>query len=211
MNPADGSDFELWLVDSSAVVIGRTVVRRHRAIELGVVAARDRAFDQRRIGDTDEVALAQHGERSRGDVGALVVERGEQRRGRVGLDVRAQRCELYERLGGEAAVEAAVVRFYDKVMADPTLAPFFEHMDLGAQINKQIAFMTMAFGGPNRYTGRDLRTAHAKLVQRGLGNAHFDAIAQLLSDTLDELGVATDVRDDVLAIVGGTREDVLGL
>lgn len=117
---------------------------------------------------------------------------------------------LYERLGGEAAVEAAVVRFYDKVMADPSLAVYFEHMDLGAQINKQIAFMTMAFGGPNTYSGRDLRTAHAKLVKRGLGDAHFDAIAGYLAETLDELGVATDVRDDVLRIVGGTRQDVLG-
>ena len=117
---------------------------------------------------------------------------------------------LYERLGGEAAVEAAVVRFYDKIMADTSLAGFFEHLDMGAQINKQIAFMTMAFGGPNKYSGRDLRTAHAKLVQRGLGGAHFDAVAQHLSDTLDELGVATEVRDDVLALVGGTRKDVLG-
>jgi len=116
---------------------------------------------------------------------------------------------LYERIGGEAAVEAAVVRFYDKVMADPELATFFEPMDLGAQINKQIAFMTMAFGGPNRYTGRDLRTAHAKLVQRGLGDVHFDAIVLCLSETLDELGFEADTRDDVLRIVGATREDVL--
>ncbi len=36
------------------------------------------------------------------------------------------------------------------------------------QVNKQIAFMTMAFGGPHNYTGRDLRTAHARLVERGL-------------------------------------------
>lgn len=119
-------------------------------------------------------------------------------------------ASLYERLGGEAAVEAAVVRFYDKVMADPSLAGFFENLDLGAQIQKQIAFMTMAFGGPSKYTGRDLQTAHAKLVkQRGLGDAHFDAVAQHLSDTLDELGVGSDVRDEVMTIVGGTRADVL--
>lgn len=119
-------------------------------------------------------------------------------------------ASLYERLGGEAAVEAAVVRFYEKVMADPSLAGYFENLDLGAQIQKQIAFMTMAFGGPHKYSGRDLRTAHAGLVKRGLGNAHFDAIAQHLSDTLDELGVAREVTDEVLKIVGGTRADVLG-
>lgn len=116
---------------------------------------------------------------------------------------------LYERLGGEAAVEAAVVRFYEKVMADPTLAGYFENLDLGAQIQKQIAFMTMAFGGPSKYTGRDLRTAHAGLVKRGLGHAHFDAIANHLSDTLAELGVPAETISEVLSIVGGTREDVL--
>jgi hemoglobin len=116
---------------------------------------------------------------------------------------------LYDRVGGEAAVEAAVVRFYEKVMGDANLAPFFDGMDLGRQIKKQIAFMTMAFGGPTRYTGRDLRTAHAPLVQRGLGNAHFDAIVTHLADTLDELGVAADVKGEVLRVVSATRADVL--
>lgn len=116
---------------------------------------------------------------------------------------------LYERLGGEAAVEAAVVLFYDKVMTDPTLAPFFDGLDLGAQIKKQIAFMSMAFGGTTTYTGRDLRTAHAPLVKRGLGEAHFDAIAGYLAETLDELGVPGDVKAEVLTLVGGTRTDVL--
>ncbi|MGZ3417166.1 MAG: group I truncated hemoglobin [Polyangiales bacterium] len=117
---------------------------------------------------------------------------------------------LYERLGGEAAVEAAVVRFYDKIMADPALAPFFEHLDMSAQIRKQIAFMTMAFGGPNKYSGRDLRTAHQKLVERGLGGAHFASVAHHLRTTLEELQVDRVAIDEVLGIVGTTRRDVLG-
>lgn len=117
---------------------------------------------------------------------------------------------LYERLGGEAAVEAAVVRFYEKVMANADVAHFFDGLDMEAQIEKQIAFMTMAFGGPNEYTGRDLRTAHAKLVKRGLGDAHFDAIASHLKETLEELEVAEETIVEVLAIVDGTRDDVLG-
>ncbi len=72
---------------------------------------------------------------------------------------------LFERIGGEAAIEAAVVTFYEKVMADPSLAHFFDHLDMDAQFKKQIAFMTMAFGGPKTYSGRDLRTAHARLVK----------------------------------------------
>jgi hemoglobin len=119
-------------------------------------------------------------------------------------------ASLFARLGGEAAVEAAVVRFYEKVMDDPTVARFFDELDMDAQIQKQIAFMTMAFGGPNKYTGRNLRTAHAKLVKNGLGDAHFDAIARHLKATLEELEVGDDVIAEVLSLVDGTRDDVLG-
>jgi hemoglobin len=117
---------------------------------------------------------------------------------------------LYLRLGGEAAIEAAVVSFYDRVMADEAVAHFFQHMDMPGQIRKQIAFMTMAFGGPSQYSGRDLRTAHAKLVKDGLSDAHFDRIATHLSDTLAELGVDDRTTAEVMGIVGSTRGDVLG-
>jgi hemoglobin len=118
---------------------------------------------------------------------------------------------LFERLGGEAAIEAAVVGFYERVMLDPTLAPFFDGLDMGAQIKKQIAFMTMAFAGPNRFTGRDLRTAHAKLVeQQGLSDPHFDSIQIHLRATLEELGVDQATVSEVASIVEKTRKDVLG-
>lgn len=116
---------------------------------------------------------------------------------------------LYERLGGEAAVEAAVVRFYELVLLDPSLAPFFGGIEIGKLINKQVAFMTMAFGGPHEYTGQDLRKAHASLVHRGLSDAHFDAVANHLAATLRELGVAEPLVAEVLGVVGPTRNDVL--
>lgn len=116
---------------------------------------------------------------------------------------------IFERLGGEAAVEAAVSLFYEKVMADPTVAPYFAGLDMDAQIRKQIAFMTMAFGGPSHYSGRDLRTSHARLVKQGMGDAAFDAIARHLASTLAELGVDDALAREVLAIVEGTRTEVL--
>jgi hemoglobin len=116
---------------------------------------------------------------------------------------------IYDRLGGDAAIAAAVPRFYDKVMADPSLAHYFDGIDMDAQIQKQIAFMTMAFGGPHKYTGRDLRTAHARLLKKGLGDAAFDAVAMHLRSTLEELGVDSSLVGEVLGIVGSTRKDVL--
>ena len=105
---------------------------------------------------------------------------------------------------------AAVDLFYKKVLADPLLAPYFSSMSMDALLNKQVAFMTWAFGGPSEYKGRDLRIAHAPLVKNGLSEAHFDAVAQHLKTTLTELGVSSDLIGEALAIVATTKADVLG-
>jgi hemoglobin len=78
------------------------------------------------------------------------------------------------------------------------------------QAAKQKAFLTMAFGGPNNYTGLDMRRGHAHLVERGLDDTHFDAVVDNLAATLTELGVAQSDIAEVAAIAETTRNDVLG-
>jgi hemoglobin len=68
----------------------------------------------------------------------------------------------------------------------------------------------MAFGGPHNYTGADMKRGHAHLVQQGLNDSHFDAVAENLGKTLQEMGVAQNLIDQVLVIAESTREDVLG-
>jgi hemoglobin len=122
-----------------------------------------------------------------------------------------QTASLYERIGGEPAIMAAVDLFYGKILEDDLTRPFFEGLDMKKQITKQIAFMTWAFGGPSEYRGRDLRVAHAELVKsRGLGEVHFDAVAEHLEATLKELGVADELIREALGIVAGARNEVLG-
>jgi hemoglobin len=116
---------------------------------------------------------------------------------------------LYEQLGGQAAVEAAVDNFYRKVLADDRVSRFFEGVDMDKQRAKQKAFLTMAFGGPHNYTGKDMRQGHAHLVKMGLDDSHVDAIIELLGATLKELGVADDLISQVAAIAESTRNDVL--
>ena len=78
---------------------------------------------------------------------------------------------VYERIGGEAAVNAAVDIFYRKVLKDPRINMFFKDVDMDRQAAKQKAFLTVALGGPNKYTGKDMRAGHARLVARGLNDA----------------------------------------
>ena len=117
---------------------------------------------------------------------------------------------LYEQLGGEAAVNAAVDIFYRKVLSDHRINRFFDDVDMVKQAAKQKAFLTMAFGGPHNYTGEDMRKGHAHLVKLGLDDSHFDAVIENLGATLVELNVPQELIAQVAAIGESTRNDVLG-
>jgi len=119
-------------------------------------------------------------------------------------------ASLYDRIGGEAAVNAAVDLFYRKVLADNRIKHFFDGVDMSKQAAKQKAFITMAFGGPNKYTGEDMRKGHAHLVAKGLNDSHFDAVMENLGATLKELNVPGELIAQAAAIAESTRKDVLG-
>lgn len=121
----------------------------------------------------------------------------------------APALSLYDQLGGAAAVDAAVDIFYRKVLSDDRISHFFDGVDMDRQIAKQKAFLTMVFGGPVAYTGKDMRTGHAHLVERGLNDSHVDAVIELLGQTLAELNVPAETIAEVAAIAESVRADVL--
>jgi len=117
---------------------------------------------------------------------------------------------LYERIGGKAAVEMAVNQFYLRVLADRFISPFFEGVDIQEQIVKQTDFLTLAFGGADRYRGRDMRGAHRKLVEEmGMNDMHFDQVLAHLRTTLAELGASMEIIAEVNGIAESTRKDVM--
>jgi hemoglobin len=116
---------------------------------------------------------------------------------------------LYERLGGAAAIDKAVDIFYRKMLADERVSRFFEDTDMDRQIAKQKGFLTMVFGGPNNYTGKNMREGHKHLIARGLNDSHVDIVIEHLGGTLKELGAAAEDIAAVAAIANGARNDVL--
>lgn len=115
---------------------------------------------------------------------------------------------LYHRLGGKAALEAAVDRFYARVLADERISHFFTDVDMNAQRNKQKRFLAIAFGANEKWEGKDLRAAHAHL---DLEEGHFTAVAENLQGALEDLEVPGELIAEVMAIAASTHDDVLGL
>lgn len=113
---------------------------------------------------------------------------------------------VYEKIGGAPAVDAAVDIFYRKVLADDRINEFFDTVDMEGQHAKQKAFLTMAFGGPNEYTGKDMREAHKHM---NLTEEHFNAVAECLVGTLQDLNVPQEQIDEVVTIAVSVKDDVL--
>lgn len=114
---------------------------------------------------------------------------------------------LYERIGGEPALEAAVDVFYRKVLSDDRISHHFDDTDMQRQREKQKAFLSFAFGGPVSYDNRPgLRAVHARLQ---LTEADFDAVMGHLGATLVELKVPAELINEAANIALSVKSDVL--
>ncbi|AUT03567.1 hypothetical protein CLI64_25945 [Nostoc sp. CENA543] len=119
---------------------------------------------------------------------------------------------LFEKLGGDAAVDLAVDKFYERVLQDDRIKHFFADVDMEKQRAHQKAFLTYAFGGTDKYNGRYMREAHKDLVEKqGLSSEHFDAVAEDLMETLKEMGVSQELLAEVAAVAAAPqhKKDVL--
>lgn len=117
---------------------------------------------------------------------------------------------LYERLGGEKVIDAAVDLFYNNVMADERINYFFENTDMARQRDHQKKFLSFAFGGLPNYSGRGMREAHAPLVKKlGLNDSHFDAVIENLGAALQALNVPAELIGEAASIAESIRDDVL--
>ena len=116
----------------------------------------------------------------------------------------------YHRIGGAAAVKAVVDRFYEYVVADGELAPYFGALDatgLAGLKRHQVALLSQVLGGPRQYTGRELGRAHENLRVTG---RHYRRVAHLLVGTLWEFRVPEKIIFDVSEVLAELMPAVVG-
>jgi hemoglobin len=118
--------------------------------------------------------------------------------------------ELYERLGGVAVLERAVSGFQAALIGDARLKPFFDGIDTARLLAHQTAFFVMAFGGPNRYDGLDLRRAFAPLRAGGLDDTHLGLAIAHFRAALDAQGVLPALVTEAESYLQSMRDDILG-
>jgi len=112
---------------------------------------------------------------------------------------------VFDLLGGIRAIEDLVETFYDMIMGDPALVPYFAGFSVAKIKQHQMQFLMAVTGGPNIYVGRPLRVAHAALQ---IPADHFDRAAAHLDATLTVKGIDPDHRALILARVNALRRHI---
>lgn len=115
---------------------------------------------------------------------------------------------LLERMGGASAVMDSLDGLNRRMVADETLAPFFEGIDGQVWVDKLYDFLGRTLEA-SEYDAQRLRSSHRKLVDAGLSDVHFDLTMEYLREALIEAGVPDDCLDEVNALFESTRADVL--
>ena len=119
---------------------------------------------------------------------------------------------LYERLGGIYAIAAVVDDFIDRVMNDPRLNANPKVNDARRRVlpagfkylvTEQVC---QAAGGPQRYTGRTMYDSHVHL---GITDEEWQAFLDDFRQALDKFGVPEAEREELFAIVDGTKKDIV--
>ena len=112
---------------------------------------------------------------------------------------------IYETLGREHGIRAAVDEFYDRVLGDSRLQHYFTGVNIPHLRRHQVTLLAAVTGGPNAYQGRDLGEAHRRL---SITHEHFDLVVDHLGATLDHLGVAPDIKEQIAAVLGSHRDEI---
>ncbi|MFM9959360.1 MAG: group I truncated hemoglobin [Phycisphaerales bacterium] len=124
---------------------------------------------------------------------------------------------LYQRLGGEAAIKAVVNDFVNNSAGDPAVnftrkGEGMKEWNATPEAVERLKMLLVeqigeAAGGPQKYTGRDMKTVHKGM---NITNDQFNAMATQLTLSLKRFGVADADAAELIAVVAGMRGDIVG-
>jgi hemoglobin len=114
---------------------------------------------------------------------------------------------LYDRLGGKDAITAVVDDFVNTAATDDKIKDRFKNTEPKEFKAKLVDQICEASGGPCKYTGKDMKTAHTGMK---ITEEEFDALVGDLVKSLDKFKVPQREKDELLGKLGGMKGDIVG-
>ena len=116
------------------------------------------------------------------------------------------RSTLYDRLGGGPALTAVVDDLLGRAAADKRINAKLVNADLARLRGHLIDQLCASTGGPCRYLGRDMKTAHVGL---GITGAEFDALEDDLRQSLARFKVPAREQAELIALLAPMKKDIV--
>jgi len=113
---------------------------------------------------------------------------------------------LYERLGGHDGIRAVVDDFYDRLLEDDELGPFFADADMEKLRQTQTDFLCEAAGGPETYDAEPVREAHLHIP---FTPDHIQRAIELLYESLSNFNVPEEDAEAVVQAIAEYEQDLL--
>lgn len=113
---------------------------------------------------------------------------------------------LYERLGGQPAIQAVVDDFIGNVAADNRINGFFANTNIPRLNTMLVNQICQATGGPCKYEGRSMKAAHAGM---GVSDAHFNALVEDLVKSLNKFNVPEKEKNELLTALASMKGDIV--
>ena len=119
---------------------------------------------------------------------------------------------LYSRLGGKKAITAVVDEFVNIVAADVRINKFFaaaanDPKRLAAFKMKLVDQICQGTGGPCKYRGKDMASAHKGM---GITEEDFNALVEDLVAALNKFNVPDAEKNELLGILGPMKPQIVG-
>ena len=114
--------------------------------------------------------------------------------------------ELFQSFGGKAGISKVIDDFLAIWQADPRIAKRLTDADverLGFMLKEQITYLT---GGPAKYSGKDMKTAHDGMDIR---NVEFNALAEDLQLSMEKNGISSRAQNKLLAKLAPMQRDIV--
>lgn len=123
----------------------------------------------------------------------------------------AKTKSLYSRLGGKKAITAVVDQFVTNCATDTRISKFFADTAKDpkrlARLKKNLVDqICQASGGPCKYKGKDMKTAHKGM---GITEADFNALVDDLVKALDQFHVEATEKNELLGALGPMKKDIV--
>ncbi|MGN6521503.1 MAG: group I truncated hemoglobin [Dokdonella sp.] len=114
---------------------------------------------------------------------------------------------LYRALGAQAGIEKVVDAALVEIHNDPHINLFFANTDMPDLRRLLVEQFCAATGGPCEYTGRSMEEAHGGL---NLTDEDFDRFVADLVRAFDKAAVPKDLQQQLLALFGPMRKQIVG-